>query len=96
MTIKPAYVDATENSVLSQLAQEVRDSNTPRVIRVGNEDVAVLVPVRRRRAKRPLTDADRQAFLSSLGGWKDLVDTDKLIHDIYESRRISTRPPVEL
>lgn len=32
---------------------------------------------------------------SAGGGWADL-DTDQLIEDIYESRRISSRPPVEL
>ena|SRR5436190_22716760 len=46
--------------------------------------------------KRNRRNADREAFLASLGGWKDLVDTDKLVEDIYESRRISTRPPIRL
>jgi hypothetical protein len=96
MATKSAYIDATDNPSLSELAREVRASNTPRVIRVGDEDIAVIAPIRGRRARRPLTEADRQAFLSSLGGWKDLVDTDKLIRDIYESRRMSTRPPIEL
>ncbi len=36
-----------------------------------------------------------EAFLSSAGAWKSLVDTDKLIADIYESRK-SSRPPVDL
>lgn len=52
------------------------------------------------RGKRPTrtvrTAADREAFLSSFGGWKDLVDTDKLIENIYESRSIPNRPPVRL
>lgn len=48
---------------------------------------------KRRRGK---TKADYEAFLSSAGAWKDLVDSDKLIADIYESRRHSSRPPVEL
>ena len=53
-------------------------------------------PKKRPKRRRVITDADHQAFLSSLGGWKDLVDTDKLIENIYESRSISSRPPVEL
>ena len=62
-------------------------------------EAAVLKPAPSRsrsytRGKR--TKADREAFLSSLGGWKDLVDTDKLVKNIYESRSISTRPPIEL
>jgi hypothetical protein len=45
---------------------------------------------------RVISKADHEAFLASLGGWEGPVDTDKLLTDIYESRRISTRPPVEL
>jgi hypothetical protein len=41
------------------------------------------------------TKADFEAFRAAAGSWKD-VDTDKLIEDIYESRRRSSRPPVEL
>jgi hypothetical protein len=39
----------------------------------------------RRRAK---TEADYEAFLGSLGGWKD-VDVDAFLKDNEESRRIS-------
>lgn len=46
-----------------------------------------------RRAKREITEADYEAFLSAAGSWNGLVDADKLIADIYESRRISSRPP---
>jgi hypothetical protein len=42
------------------------------------------------------TAEDYAAFRSAAGGWKDLIDVDRFIEDIYESRRISTRPPVEL
>jgi hypothetical protein len=42
------------------------------------------------------TAEDYAAFRSAARGWKDLVDVDRFIEDIYESRRISTRPPVEL
>lgn len=48
----------------------------------------------KRRREKP--KADYEAFLSSAGGWKNLVDTDKLIADIYQSRRHFSRPPVEL
>ncbi len=61
-------------------------------------EAAVLKPAlasQRRVTKRKRTAADREAFLSSLGGWQDLVDTDKLIKDIYESPSISTRPPLQ-
>lgn len=47
------------------------------------------------RHTRVITDADYEAFLASAGGWKD-VDTEKLKRDIAESRRLSTRTPVDL
>lgn len=50
---------------------------------------------KKRRRGRTLSEADLEAFRSAAGGWSD-IDTDKLIENIYESRRISTRPPVEL
>jgi predicted DNA-binding antitoxin AbrB/MazE fold protein len=40
--------------------------------------------------------ADREAFRRSAGGWKDTVDADTLIKNIYESRLISTRPVPKL
>jgi hypothetical protein len=48
------------------------------------------------KAKRTKTKADYEAFGAAAGGWKGLVDTDKLIADIYERRNLSTNPPVEL
>src|SRR4051812_1143947 len=33
------------------------------------------------------TEDERSMFLASAGGWKGLVDTDKLVQDIYKSRR---------
>jgi hypothetical protein len=68
------------------------------VVEQPNGTQAVLKPVaskRPARRRRTISDADYEAFLSSAGGWKD-VDTDKLVRDIYESRRQSSRPPVEL
>jgi len=36
------------------------------------------------------------AFKESRGGWKGLIDCEKLKRDIYESRSIQTRPEVKL
>ena len=38
----------------------------------------------------------QDAFRKSRGGWKELVDCEKLKKDIYESRSIRTRPEVKL
>ena len=84
---------------LLRIAEEVRSTNEPRLLRRDNEDLAILIPAARgmkRRAPRVRTKADYEAFRSSAGSWKGIVDTDKLIKDIYESRRRSSRPPVEL
>lgn len=47
-------------------------------------------------AKKEEKPRDLDALYAAAGGWKGLVDPDKLIADIYESRRVSTCPPVEL
>ena len=36
--------------------------------------------------------ADREAFRRAAGGWKETVDAETLIKNIYESRLLSTRP----
>lgn len=36
-------------------------------------------------------DPDDEAFLRSKGGWKGLIDAEKLIRDIYEDRLSETR-----
>ena len=38
---------------------------------------------------------DRSAFLAAAGAWAD-VDCESLKREIYESRAVSTRKPVEL
>jgi len=83
---------------LVRLACEVKETREPRVLRWEGEDIAILVPVKpaARPRRRARSKADYEAFLSSAGGWRDLIDAEKLIEDIYESRRISSRPPVEL
>jgi len=39
---------------------------------------------------------DREAFRRAAGGWKETVDADTLINNIYESRLLSTRPVPKL
>jgi hypothetical protein len=93
------YIDISDVPDLLRIAEEVRTTRKPRMLRRDNENVAVLMPVtstRRRKASRTKSKADYEAFRAAGGGWKGLVDTDKLIRDIYESRKISTKPPVEL
>lgn len=88
-------IDISNIPELVRLAEEVRMSGESRLLCRDTEEVAMLVPVRRSPRRKAKTKADYEAFLSSAGGWKD-VDTDRLLKDIRESRRISSRPPVEL
>jgi PHD/YefM family antitoxin component YafN of YafNO toxin-antitoxin module len=56
---------------------------------------AVIVRPAEESQRRPISEADYEAFLASAGGWKD-VDVDQFLKDNAESRRMSTRPAVEL
>jgi hypothetical protein len=91
-------IDISNFPDLVRIAEEVKATRTPRILKRDSEPVAMLMPVGsaiKHPNKGKKTKADYEAFRSAAGGWKD-VDTDKLIKDIYASRKISTRPPVEL
>jgi hypothetical protein len=92
-------IDISNIPELLQLAEEVHRSHEPRVLRRNTEDLAMVVPLPRTkkadRHARAKTEEDIEAFHSAAGSWAD-VDTDKLIADIYATRRRSNRPPVEL
>ena len=92
-------LDISHTPELLHLVEEIRKGDEPRVLRRGSEDLAILTPLKtlpRRKATRTRTEADHEALLSSAGIWDGIVDTDKLIADIYGSRRRSFRPPVDL
>jgi hypothetical protein len=92
-------VDISHVPEMLRVAEEVRDSREARILYSNGEEIALMVPVpqrsKRRGKRRTKTKADYDAFRSAAGSWKD-VDTDRLLADIYESRRRSSRPPVEL
>jgi hypothetical protein len=95
----PTPIDITTMPDLARIVEEVEATKTPRELRREDKTVAVITPVipaNKATKKRGKTKADYEAFKSAAGGWKDLVDTDQLKRDIYESRKISTRPPIEL
>ncbi len=101
MSQELAPIDISQTSVpsLADLAEEVRRTKRPRVLRRADQDVAIISPVRkavRRSPFKPKSQADIAAFLSAAGGWKDVVDTDKLREDITASRALPIRPRPEL
>jgi hypothetical protein len=93
---KPTEIaDAPE---VLRLAEDVRATEEPRLLQRDGEAVAVLLPVALAEAfglHGPRTEADRQAFLSSAGGWRGIVDVEKVLDDLSESRGRPMRPPVE-
>lgn len=94
-----APIDVTHDPELLRLAEEVRHSGKPRLLRRGGEDLAVLSPVglvasRRTRKAKTHTKADDEAFLASAGTWTDF-DLDDFLKRNEESRTLS-RPRVEL
>ena len=87
-------VDVTNTPDLLRLAEEVRRSGQPRLLRRDDEDLAVLSPAptsakRRAHKAKTYTKADDEAFLSSAGGWNGNVDVDKFLRDNDESRQLS-------
>ena len=79
---------------IAELAEEVHRTKQPRVIRRADEDLAVIVPVKKATKRRALpkkSPEDMEAFWSSFGSWKD-VDTEQLNAANAQSRRISTKP----
>ena len=91
-------IDVSDNPEILRIAEEVRLTNEPRLLRREGQDLVVVMPATiaaKPRRKRAPTAADYEAFHAAAGGWKD-VDTDRLIADAYADRRMSDRPPVRL
>ncbi|MHB8645147.1 MAG: hypothetical protein ACYDAR_05090 [Thermomicrobiales bacterium] len=68
-------MDISNVPELLHLAEEVRATRSPRVLRSHDEDLAVLQPIangRRQRTRRVKTEADYEAFAAAAGSWKDV------------------------
>ncbi len=97
MAVEAKAIDIGSLPELVDLAEEVRATNEPRLLRRGTEDIAKIVPLprARRRKRGTKSAADYEAFLSSAGSWAD-VDVDAFLKANRESRDRSSRPAVEL
>jgi hypothetical protein len=91
-------LDVTNVPDLLRLAEEIRETGESRVLRRHDEDLAIVGPVsakaKARVTHRPSKN-DLAAFRAAAGSWAD-VDTDRFLADNAESRRRSTRAPVDL
>jgi len=92
-------IDISNKPDLLRLAEEVKATRKPRLLKRDSETVAILMPagtgVKNHPTKRAKTKADYEAFRAAAGGWKD-IDTDKLVANIDATRKRSNRPPVNL
>jgi hypothetical protein len=93
-------VDVSASPELWRLAEEVRSTGKPLVLRNGTDMIAVVVPYGRRHTprprRRPPTERDIAAFRSAAGSWSE-VDVDRFLAETYAARDVpDERPPVEL
>jgi hypothetical protein len=88
------FEEFSEN--LTRIFDRVVSEGEEIVVETGAGELVSLKPVTHVKPRRRIkTKEDYEAFLSSFGGWKD-IDVDTFLKDNYESRRISTHPPVDL
>ena len=97
MVAEPVPVDLDTLPDLAALAEEVRRTGTPRVLRRDGEDVALLMPPRRAKHRQdaPTPNEALRALEASFGAWRGLVDGEQLKRDL-RSARGNRRPPVQL
>ena len=89
-------IDVSDIPALKNLIAEARATNRPRLLRAGDEDLALLIPLHTRvQRHRVKSEADLRALRSAFGAWKGLIDPEELKSSIREARG-SDRPPVEL
>jgi hypothetical protein len=89
-------IDVTSSPELRRLAEQVQASRTPVALTREDEVLAVVRPARARARKRIPSAADYEAFRSSFGGWKGIVDVKKFKAENRRQKLVSTRPPIEL
>lgn len=86
-------VEFTANG--AALFERVMRDQTAVVVENERGERAVFKPIRTRRIKRrAMTNADWDAFRAAAGSWRD-VDTDQLLADIYASRDLPPRSPIQ-
>ena len=80
-------IDITNMPDLVRMAEAVRETREPRLLRSDGEALAVLTPVRSpRRQGTSERKAAFDAVLAAAGSWKGIVEADKLKKTIAEER----------
>lgn len=94
MTRTLTPIDISNLPDLLRIAEEVKTTKTPRILKRDMETVAVLMPVGTAitsKKKRVKTKADYAASLAAIGSWRD-IDPDALIAHVYRAREEGSRP----
>lgn len=92
-----ATIDATDIPELRRIVKEVREAREPVVVRLADEDVAMLMPMtgsKRSSSGKP-SQAQIDSVMSAAGSWDGLVDVDEL-KAMWKAARGSNRPPIDL
>lgn len=90
-------LDISRSPDLMRLAEQVEKTGRAQILKHGNKQIAKVTPIKKRPIKALDTvGSNLDAFRSAAGGWKEIVDVDKFLKDIYKSRDISVHPPVKL
>jgi hypothetical protein len=94
MSAERRVIDVDESPDLIRLVDDIESCNGTTVLRRNGKERAVVTPMAtpaRRRQRRINPDKLREALQATAGGWQGLVDTDKLIEDIYAARDLPER-----
>jgi hypothetical protein len=83
MTRQRTVIDITEDSHLRRIAEDARRKREPAILRAGEEDVAILVPIPA--TMRGRTQANFEDALSAFGSWSE-VDTEQFQQDRAAAR----------
>jgi hypothetical protein len=88
-----SFEEFSEN--LARILARIVHEHETLLVESAEGELVELKPVTSAKSRpRAKTEADYEAFLSSLGGWAE-VNVDAFLKNNEESRRISTRPAVD-
>ncbi len=96
MATEPQYIDLDDDddSDLARLADEVRATNAPRLLRRGGVVIATITPATpavptKRKPLRDMTEEEReQEFRSSFGALRGHKGLDQTLHEIDARRSV--------
>jgi hypothetical protein len=96
MVAERKFIDVDKIPELSRIVDEIRESRSEAVLLRNGRASALVTPLdfpgtpEREFAIDP--EKQLEALRASAGGWRGLVDGDKLIEDIYAARELPSRP----